>query len=171
MKYLLTIDPGIAHTGWALFKRRKLIKYGMIETKTKHGTNEERMIIILSELMTLVKPRVDNGVSILIEDFVPYMRQMKFGFKNAMSTSKLIGVLSTIPYICKGAVKLNLVYAIKWQTQLLSGHSLKVKRDKKEFIYKLIVKHVKLKKMKRKLPTHVADAIAMGYYKLKMRVK
>lgn len=151
---ILSIDPGIQYTGWAVLAIEgdniKLEKFGIVHTTKKDGKDWKRAQTIAEKIIEKIKPQFDNGEwnnyfasAVVIEEYRVYSRSFKPKF-----AEKTLRVIQTI----EDKFAFLPIHEI-------SNNTWRAKRKELQPIFKQITKGVKLPP-----GDHVQDAIYMGLY-------
>lgn len=147
---ILGLDPGLAHTGYALIEadktKIKAVVYGCIETSPK-ARKEERILTIWQELSKIIKKyRPDKMAA-----------EQLFFAKNARS-ALVVGQALGLIYLCAAEEKIPFYEYTPLQVkQALTGYG----RADKEQVQKMLKNILKLKKIPQ--PSHAADALAVAF--------
>ena len=140
---VLSIDPGMAHVGWAVCRKDGLVESGTISTEA-HDTIADRLKTILCPLANILEAHSPDKV--LIEDL-----NLQFGRKIAgrtvnrkalqMYSAAWGAIFSICFYYCSNAVEFVSLKAIK-----------------KGFAQKIALDYIN----KKRINTHEAEAIVWG---------
>lgn len=144
---VLSVDPGIAGTGWALWDDGSLKKYGTVLAASQKHWHEKAISIGVS----IHKIVEENNVETMYVEEPSFMPSQ--GGQVTAASGALVKLAFVVGAICASSgVEVVLVSVNKWKGQL--------KKDVVENRIRRLIP--KLRDVKE--PSHVFDAIGIGWY-------
>lgn len=147
-KILLSIDESTTSTGYAIFKDKKLINYGVITQQSKNVL--ERVNNIVSEINDIIEKYIPTDI--VIENV-----QITMSAPTAKSLMGLQFIIELLAF--KKNIKCTTIRTAHWRKVLGLSNSTKLNRAEKK---KQAIDYVKLKYNIEEEIDDITDAICIG---------